>query len=287
MALYELHGTWELDSPVLILAMEGWIDAGLGGGGALAQVMSTIPTEVLATFDGDQLVDFRSRRPTVRISDGLLSGISWPEIQVRVGKDPGGQDTLLLTGPEPDMRWGAFAEEVVGLSTKLGVRLATGLGAFPAPVPHTRPVRLACTATSRDLAEAVGYVPGNLEVPSGIHAVLQEGLGSVGIPAVGLWARVPHYVSGMPYPAASAALIESLVKVTGLRIDASELQEAAQMAAERLDEVIAASDEHAQMVRQLEETVDAEVSDPPPLNLSDLPSGDELAEELQRFLRDQ
>ncbi|MDQ3575088.1 MAG: PAC2 family protein [Actinomycetota bacterium] len=282
--LYELHRQPELDSPVLVLGMEGWIDAGLGGGGAMGHLLDAIPTEVLATFDGDQLLDLRSRRPAVRITDGVLSGLTWPEIQLRSGRDPAGKDVVILTGPEPDMRWQAFVSAVVTLATGLNARLVVGLGAFPAPVPHTRPVQLAAVATDQELAEQVGFMPGSLEVPAGIHAALQEGLGAAGIPAVGVWARVPHYVAAMPYPAASAALVESLAAVAGLDLDAKDLHDAAALARSRIDDIIAASEEHAEMVRQLEASADAEVN-VAPINLSQLPTGDELADELERFLR--
>jgi proteasome assembly chaperone (PAC2) family protein len=282
--LYEVHAHPELDSPVLVLGMEGWIDAGLGGGGAMGHLLEAIPTEVVATFDGDQLLDFRSRRPAVRITDGVLGQLTWPVIRVLAGQDPAGRDVLVLTGPEPDMRWGAFVRAVVGLAADLGARLVIGLGAFPAPVPHTRPVRLAAVATSAELAEQVGYVSGSLEVPSGVHAALQEGFGAAGVPAVGLWARVPHYVAAMPYPAASAALVEGLASVADLELDAKDLHDAAGTARARIDEIIAASEEHAAMVRQLEASADAEAT-VAPIDLSDLPTGDELAAELERFLR--
>ena len=282
--LYQLQNDRELDSPVLILGMEGWIDAGLGGGGAMGYLLDAIPTEVLATFDADQLLDLRSRRPAVRISDGVLEGLTWPEIQLRVGQDPGGRDVLILTGHEPDTRWRAFVSAVVGLATGLGVRMVIGVGAFSARVPHTRPVRLAAVATNAELAEKVGFMPGSLEVPAGIHAALQEGFGEAGIPAVGVWARVPHYVAAMPYPAASAALVECLAAVTGLDLDAKDLHDAAALAKSRIDDIIAASEEHAEMVHQLEASADAEVN-VAPINLSELPTGDELADELERFLR--
>ena len=284
--LYELQTDRELDSPVLILGMEGWIDAGLGGGGAMGHLLGVIPTEVLATFDGDQLLDLRSRRPAVRITDGVLAGLTWPEIQLRAGRDPAGQDVLILTGHEPDTRWRAFVSAVVGLATGLGVRMVVGVGAFPAPVPHTRPVRLAAVATDAELATKVGFMPGSLEVPAGIHAALQEGFGEAGVPAVGVWARVPHYVAAMPYPAASAALVECLATLAGLDLDAKDLHDAAALARRRIDDIIAASEEHAQMVHQLEVSADAEVNvNVAPINMSDLPTGDELADELERFLR--
>lgn len=282
--LYRMQTDRDLDSPVLVLGMEGWIDAGLGGGGAMGHLLDAIPTEVMATFDGDQLLDLRSRRPAVRITDGVLSGLTWPEIELRVGQDPAGRDVLILTGPEPDMQWRAFVSAVVSLATDLGTRLVVGVGAFPAPVPHTRPVRLAAVATNSELAEKVGFMPGSLEVPAGIHAALQEGFGEAGVPAVGMWARVPHYVATMPYPAASAALVECLATVAGLDLDATDLHDAAALARSRIDDIIAASEEHAQMVHQLEASAEAEAN-VAPINLSELPTGDELADELERFLR--
>ncbi|MBA2752820.1 MAG: PAC2 family protein [Actinobacteria bacterium] len=282
--LYRMQTDRDLDSPVLVLGMEGWIDAGLGGGGAMGHLLDAIPTEVMATFDGDQLLDLRSRRPAVRITDGVLSGLTWPEIELRVGQDPAGRDVLILTGPEPDMQWRAFVSSVVSLAADLGTRLVVGVGAFPAPVPHTRPVRLAAVATNSELAEKVGFMPGSLEVPAGIHAALQEGFGEAGVPAVGMWARVPHYVATMPYPAASAALVECLATVAGLDLDATDLHDAAALARSRIDDIIAASEEHAQMVHQLEASAEAEAN-VAPINLSELPTGDELADELERFLR--
>lgn len=273
-----------LTAPVLVLGMDGWIDAGLGAGAAMAHLLKTYPMEVIATFDADRFLDFRDRRPVVRISEGVAEGITWPTIELRAGKDAAGHDVLALTGPEPDMGWHAFVTSVVDLGTALGVRLVIALGAFPLSVPHTRPLRLAATATTRELAESVGVVKGSHTVPAGIHAALQEGFGTAGIPAAGLWARVPHYASAMPYPAASAALIDGLAATAGLELDASELHLAAALAATHIDELIASSEEHQDMVRQLEAIVDAEDA-PPPFDPSDIPTGDEIGAELERFLR--
>jgi len=273
-----------LTAPVLVLGMDGWIDAGLGAGTAMAHLLNLVPTEVLGTFDREELIDYRARRPMVPIENGLAGELSWPEIRLRSGRDPAGHDVLALVGPEPDMRWSTFVHDVVELSKQLGVRLVTSLGAFPLSVPHTRPVRLAATGNSRELVDLVGVVSGTMEVPAGIHAALQEGFGQAGIPAIGMWARVPMYAAGMPYPAASAALIEGLARVAKLELDATELQEAADLATARIDELIAGSEEHQEMVRQLELAVDAEES-APPLDFSNLPSGDEIGAELERFLR--
>ncbi|MGH9180118.1 MAG: proteasome assembly chaperone family protein [Acidimicrobiales bacterium] len=283
--LFVRHLDRSFVDPVLVLGMDGWIDAGLGAGSATAHLLASMQTEVVATFDGDAFIDYRARRPMVRITDGITDALDWPEINLLAGADRDGHDVLLLVGPEPDMRWTAFVSTVVELALDLGVRLSTALGAFPLSVPHTRPVRLAATATSRALADSVGTVPGTIEVPAGVHTAVQEGFSRAGLPAISLWARVPMYAANFPYPAASAALIEGLATVAGLSFDADALHAAAAMAASRIDEMIAASEEHSQMVRQLEAAVAAEAAAPPALDFSDLPSGDEIAAELERFLR--
>lgn len=269
----------DMEAPVLVHGLDGWIDAGLGGSVATGHLLKTVPTDVVARFDADELIDYRARRPTLRIVEGVNADVTWQDIELRAGQDRTGRWLLVLAGPEPDMRWHAFTAEVAALARTLGVRLACGLGAFPAPVPHTRPVRLAATATTQALADRVGYVPGVIEVPAGIGAALERALAAEGIDAVGLWARVPHYVAAMPYPAASAALIDALSEVGGLALDARDLRDAAARTAARIDELIAGSEEHSAMVRQLESSADAD------LDPTDLPSGDEIAAELERFLR--
>ena len=284
MPLYERHGEANVVAPALVMCLEGWIDAGLGGAAAMAAIMNQSSSEPIATFDGDELIDRRARRPIVRITEGVHEGLTWPAIQLRAGKDASGSDVLFLVGPEPDFRWAAFTADVVELSRSLDVRMVVGLGAFPAPVPHTRSVRLAATASTRELATEVGFVTGTIEVPAGIQAALEQAHAEAGIPAVGLWARVPHYAAAMPYPAASAALVDALAVVTGLSFSSDELSAAGVITNQRVDQLIANSDEHRQMVRQLEEQIDA--AEPQP-DLTNLPSGDELAAELERFLRDQ
>jgi proteasome assembly chaperone (PAC2) family protein len=279
-SLYELHPHGAIESPVLLLATESWTDAGLGAQAAIAQILETIPTEVLATFDADSLIDFRSRRPIVRIADGVVDGLSWPEIQLRAGRDGAGRSLLVLVGPEPDMAWHAFVRAVVDLATELEVRLVTGLGAYAAPVPHTRPVRLMAIATAAELAAQVGVVPGTAEMPAGIQTALQEGFAAAGIPAIGVWARVPHYLAATPYPAAAAALVDALASVAGLDLDAGPLHAAAAGVSSQIDEIVANNEEYRVLVRRLEAAFDDEL--PPP---SGLPSGDELAAELERFLR--
>ena len=276
MALYELHGRPPLDRPVLVVGMEGWIDAGLGAATAMATLLGAVTTEPVATFDVDTLLDHRARRPIVRIVDGVNTGLRWPEIQLRGGHDADGHALLLLLGPEPDHQWRAFTAAVGELAMSFGVGLVIGLGAFPAPVPHTRPARLASTATTSELAQRVGFLPGALDVPAGVQAALERGFAELGIPAVGLWARVPHYAAAMPYPEASAVLLEGLTSVAGITTDTADLRRAAEASRQHLDELIANSEEHIALVRQLETQVDV-----------DVPSGDEIAAEVERFLRGQ
>jgi proteasome assembly chaperone (PAC2) family protein len=283
MPAYELHARPVLESPVLLLATESWLDAGFGAQGAIATVFETIPTELLATFAADEFIDFRARRPTARISNGVLAGLNWPEIQLRAGHDSAGRSVLVLVGPEPDMAWHSFTRAVVSLAQELGARLVVSLGAYAAGVPHTRPVRLMAIATAAELAAQVGVVPGATEVPAGIQTALQERFAAAGIPAIGIWARVPHYLATLPYPAASAALVEALASVAGLKLDAGELHDAAASVLAQIDEVLATSAEHRALVHGLEAAFDDEVDTP--ADFSGLPSGEELAAELERFLR--
>jgi PAC2 family len=287
VTIYERHLNRLVENPVLVVALEGWVDAGLGADGAITTLLGAGPTDLVATFDGESLIDQRARRPVVHIDDGVNEGLTWPVIQMRIGTDLAGADVCYLVGPEPDFRWATFVRAVVGLAGELGVRLVVGLGAFPAPAPHTRPVKLAATAPpqSADLIAKVGIVQGAIEVPSGVWGALEIAFGEAGVPTVGLWARVPHYVAGMSFPGASAALLDGLATIGGLSIDASTLRTAADSSLRQVDELIVKSDEHTALVRQLEHNVDAVEGNP--LDVGNLPTGDELAAELERYLRDE
>lgn len=272
-----------VERPVLVMCMDGWIDAGAAAATALGTLTKSMPHELVATFDADELIDFRARRPTLRIVNGVDEELRWPEIQLQAATNRTGRTVLLLSGPEPDMRWHRFSAEVVALASRLGVELVVGLGAFPAPVPHTRPVRLVGTSTSADMVAKVGTLPSAIEVPSGVQGALEVAFGEASIPAVGLWARVPHYVSAMPYPAASAALLDGLARIAELEVDTTVLHAAAAASQQQIAALIAQSEEHSALVRQLEEQHDSEMQ--PSGDLTDLPSGDEIAAELERFLR--
>jgi predicted ATP-grasp superfamily ATP-dependent carboligase len=274
----------DLHEPVLVVALEGWIDAGLGASTAIGALLNSIPTEVLATFDTEYFIDQRARRPIARIVDGVTTELTWPEIQLRYGRDGDGADIIFLIGPEPDFHWSDFIDVVTDAAGRFDVRLVVGLGAFPAPTPHTRPVRVIGTVpkASRHLLDTVGSVSGELEVPAGISAALELGFAEADLDVITLWARVPHYVASMPYPQAAAALVEGLARVAGLTLDASALRSSAEEARRRVDELVTNNPEHSSMVEQLEEAADE--TEGTSLGV-ELPSGDELAAELERFLR--
>jgi len=288
MTLFELVERPELESPVLILALDGWIDAGLGAANARAALLSGLEAATVAVFDSDELLDHRARRPTMHLVEGVVTGLTWPTVELQAASDANGNDLLLLVGSEPDHAWRAFTRGVVDLAMEFGARLVVGLGAYPAPVPHTRPTKLAVTAGDPVLI-AHGMVRATIDVPAGVQAAIERRATEVGLPAIGLWAQVPHYVAAMPYPAASVALLEGLAAVAGIEVDSPALRQEMHGTRERIDSLVGENDEHLRMVQQLESSVDSEVAPEPGTGLGagPLPSGDELAAELERFLRDQ
>jgi proteasome assembly chaperone (PAC2) family protein len=284
-ALFELVERPDLESPVLVLVLDGWVDAGLGATNALGTILGSLETATVAVFDSDELLDHRARRPIMHLVDGVNTGLSWPAIELRAASDKAGSDMLLLVGAEPDHQWRAFSRAVVDLALEFGARLAVGLGAYPAPVPHTRPPMLALASSSATLAPRSPAVRSSLDVPAGVQAAIERRCAEAGLPAIGLWAQVPHYAAAMAYPAASAALLENLAQMADLSFDLTALQSEAQATRGRIDELIADNAEHQAMVARLEEQYDHRASGAPLGGL--LPSGDELAAELERFLRDQ
>jgi hypothetical protein len=288
MSLYEFHERPDLESPVLVVALEGWIDAGGAAALAARTVLEGAEVTPVVTFDADHLLDHRARRPIMHVEAGMNTGLDWPSIEIVALSDPGGRDVLVLRGAEPDHRWRAFADAVVALALELGVGLVLGLGAYPAPVPHTRPARLASTATEPSLADRVGFLRTTVDVPAGMQGAIEERCSAVGLPAVGLWAQVPHYASGMAYPAAALALVEKVNELADLALPTGDLPEEAATVRTRLDALVAESAEHVELLRQLEANADSlGVDDVGGVRPADLPSGDELAGEIERFLRDQ
>jgi predicted ATP-grasp superfamily ATP-dependent carboligase len=287
--LYELIERPDLDSPVLIMALEGWIDAGTSAAVAAEVLSDRLDTTTVARFSTEELIDYRARRPIVHLVEGVQRGLTWPSIELRSACDSDGNDLLLLVGAEPDRQWHRFTDQVVSLAADFGVRLCVGLGAYPAPAPHTRPAAVACTASTPELAE-LGFLRASLDFPAGVQAAVEQRCEDRGIPAMGLWAQIPHYLvtppGTLPYPAGSLALIEALSRVGNLSLPVGDLPSQAVATRARLDELIANNADHQAMLRQLEAAYE-EAATPERIEPSDLPTGDELAAELERFLRDQ
>ncbi len=279
--LYSMVDQPDLESPVLIMVLKGWIDAGLGADGAAEVLTANLDCHTIARFDADVLLDWRARRPIMRLEDGVNSQIIWEETELSWARDSSGNDVLLLLGNEPDHAWLTFSEQVVDLAVELGTRLVVGLGAYPTPVPHTRPPLIAASASSDDLAQ--GLVRNSVEVPSGVQGLIERRAALRGLPALGLWAQVPHYVAAMPYPAASLALLQATNRIAGLSLPLADIEARAQTSRARIDDLIGQNAEHQAMLEQLEQQADEHATN---TQLS-ATSGDELAAELERFLREQ
>lgn len=291
MATYELHDRPAMDSPVLVMVLEGWIDSGFSAGSAIQTVLAGLDSYPVATFDADALLDHRARRPIMKLVEGVNTGLSWPGIELRAAVDLDGRDLLLLVGAEPDHSWRAFSTDVLELARSFGTRLVVGLGAYPATVPHTRPVVLSVTASTPELAAVSGLLRGTLDVPAGVQAVIEGRSSEFDLPAVGLWAQVPHYVSGemTPYPGAALALLDQVERTASLRLPKGDLADAAARARHRIDAAMGGNDEHLAMLHELERRHDelqAQAAAPTPGD-EPLPSADELAAEVERYLRDQ
>ncbi|WP_419919269.1 proteasome assembly chaperone family protein [Candidatus Poriferisocius sp.] len=269
--------------PVLVITLDGWVDAGYGVRDATEIMMGEDDCPLVANFNTDMLLDYRARRPTMTVRDGRIDDISWPTITLRVVRDLDRRGFLMLNGPEPDFRWREFCDTIDDLMQHLGVTRAVTLGAYPAAVPHTRPVRLSATGTAPDLVERFGTPRGHLEVPAGISAALAKKFEIAGIESVTVWAQVPHYVAGSPFPAAGAALFQGLRAVADLRFDPAPLIAEGLEVSRKLDAMIAQNANHQRLISRLESMFDASME----TQETEIPSGDELAAELERFLRDQ
>jgi proteasome assembly chaperone (PAC2) family protein len=280
-SLYSMVDQPDLEAPAMIMVLKGWIDAGLGADGAADTLIEHLDRRTIARFDADALLDWRARRPTMHLVDGINTHLSWEETELSWAKDASGNDVLLLLGNEPDHAWLAFSEQVTDLALDLGARLVVGLGAYPTPAPHTRPPLLAASAS--DEALTAGLLKSSVEVPTGVQGMIERRAALRGLPAIGLWAQVPHYVAAMPYPAASLALLQGTNRIAGLDLPVADLSERAEANRARIDELIAQNPEHSSMLQQLEQQADEQATS----NQLAATSGDELAAELERFLREQ
>ena len=258
----------------MIAAFDGWVDAGSAATTAAAQIAEG--GELVATFEGDLLFDYRARRPTLEIRDGRMASLNWRELTIRRSKI-GERDLLVLTGVEPDFRWREFCDAVLDIASRLGVAQWLSLGAIPAAVPHTRAVPIIGTESEGGLLRGnVRPGPeGLLRVPAAVLSVLEMMMAHAGTPAVGYFAQVPHYVSG-PYPVAALALLRTLERHIGVSIPAGTLEDDARQLGTHLDSLAKGDETTRAYVERLESMVDEER----------LPAGDELISEIERFLRE-
>jgi len=274
MSLFDLADTDGLASPALIAAFDGWVDAGASATNAARRIAEG--GTVLATVDGDRVCDYRSRRPTLEIHDGRPATLAWPELTIRRVR-VGARDVLVFSGAEPDFRWRELADEAVELALRLGVTEWISLGAIPAAVPHTRPVPVLGTASRPGLlrGDVTPGPEGTLRVPAAALSVIDMAVSRAGIPAVGYFAQVPHYVGG-EYPAASVELLRILSLHLGDEILPGPLAEAAWQLRMRLDAATAMDEATREHVERLEAMVDE----------ARRPSGGDLISEIERFHRD-
>lgn len=277
----------ELHDPVMVVNLTGWIDASGAGAAAVEHIARLSDTVELITFDGDAFIDYRARRPVMEIRQGVNAGVRWSLPTIRLAQDAKGRDLLLLSGPEPDFAWQRFCSAVADIAVELGVKQMIGLGAYPYGSPHTRRVRLTHTTPDPAISARMNHDRNTLDVPAGVSSCLELEMHSRGIASLTLWAQVPHYVATMQFSAASAALIEAVRVETGLAIDSSLLDEEAVVQRERLDNLVGANPEHAEMITKLEQAYDAAHSPAALEIVTDLPSAEQLAEEVEKFLREQ
>ncbi len=280
-----------LVDPTLVVMLSGWIDASGAAAAAMAALEQECHAKTIAVFDGDTFIDYRARRPTMQLRDGINTNLVWPDIEVKAGVDLDGRDVLMLTGPEPDMAWRLFSTEAALLGLTLGAKRMVALGSYPFATPHTRASRLSLSAPSADVVSSLPLLKNSVDVPAGVAAVLEHSFHEQGVEALGIWVQVPHYVSSMAYPAATVALLDGLQQVCSIRISGSAARQETVIQRERLDELVADNDEHGAMVRQLETLYDAVDEqtrfESAPLSAAEIPTADELGAEFEQFLRDQ
>jgi proteasome assembly chaperone (PAC2) family protein len=271
----------ELRKPVLVAAFRGWNDGGQGatlGGGYLAKQWNAAR---FAEIDPEDFFDFQATRPHVSLVEGLTRRLDWPDNGFFHAEIPGtDRDAVILLGIEPNLRWRTFTDLVLDLAQELGVEMLVTFGSLLADVPHTRPAPVTGAATDPALVEELGLEPSRYEGPTGIVGVVHDACRAANIPSVSLWAAVPHYVSLAPSPRAALALVRRFGELIHVDIDLTELEQASEEYSEQVSEAVSADAETAQYVEELERRVDMlEAAD-------DLPSGDTLAAELTRYLRE-
>ncbi len=285
----EIDALPQLREPVMIVALSGWVDAGLAGIGSVAVLRDHLGSaRRFARMDLSDVMDLQQTRPTLHLEGGVQRTIEWPAIELVAGKL--GSDVVLCSGPEPSLRWRAVLTELVGVARDLGVRRAYTLGGIPAMASHRRPVEVLVTASDDDLADECDASDQDYEGPVGAQSVLQVMLGEAGIPTVGLWAQVPHYLAASASPPAIRSVLVKLRDQAGIAVDLTELEESAVEYIQRVESGVAERLDVLEAIRAIEDADDSVEDDllaPGPLDDDELPSGDELASEIERFLRGQ
>jgi proteasome assembly chaperone (PAC2) family protein len=272
-----------LRAPAMVCAFKGWNDAGESASSALTFLGAGLGAQRFAVIDPEEFVDFQATRPTVKLIGGRQREIEWPDIEVYEVRVPrASRDLIIVTGPEPAYRWRTFGETVIELAEVLGVQLVVTLGALLADVPHSRPVGVTAFATDDALVDRLNLEPPTYEGPTGIVGVLHDACARAGMPSASLWAAVPHYVAVVPNPKGSLALLRRLESLVGITVDAKELEDAASEYERQVSRAVEMDPDVQAFVERLERTADEEEGAPDP---SQLPSGDVLAREFQRFLR--
>jgi proteasome assembly chaperone (PAC2) family protein len=270
----------EMDSPVLVCAFTGWNDGGEAASAAAAYLRDRWGADRFARLDPEEFFDFQVTRPTVQLIDGVTRRIEWPANDFFHASLPD-RDVVLFLGIEPNVRWRAFTEAILEVARELGTPSVVLLGGFLADVPHTLPTPVTGSAPDRELAERLGLSASRYEGPSGIVGVLHDAAGKSGLPTVSLWAAVPHYLPSGPNPKAALALVQKVAGFLDVDVATDTLERAARSWEAQVSEMIAQNEDLASYVRRLEESAaDGE-------DLGEVPSGEALAAELERFLRDQ
>jgi predicted ATP-grasp superfamily ATP-dependent carboligase len=276
---------------VLVHDLAGDFDAARAGSLAGAHLLAGLPSEVIARFDADSLVDYRAHRPSMSFNSDRYESFAAPEIALHALEDDAGAPFLLLHGAEPDYAWERFVAAVGGLVERLGVTSVVALQAIPMPVPHTRPVTVTAHATRRQLIEPYPVYWGEMRIPGSVSALLELRLGQAGVDALGVAAHVPHYLAQATYPAASLTLLEHLEKLTGLHLPMEMLREAAEAHRTEIDEQIARSPDNTAVVAALEQQYDSFTAAREGTELlsetGEMPTAEEIGAEFERFLADQ
>src|SRR6266545_3556619 len=270
----------ELRSPALVCAFAGWNDAASAATVALEAVAAALESQVVARIDPEEFYDFQVNRPTIRMVEGQTREIDWPANTLLAVRVPTAErDLALLSGIEPNVRWRTFADSIVGAAERLGVEMVITLGALIADVAHTRAVPITGLASDPELVERLGLSRSSYEGPTGIVGVLHDACRQRRLPSASLWAAVPHYVAAVPNPKAALALLRRLEGFTGIAVDASELEDAITRFDEQVDLAVAANPEIQELVNRLEAEHETMESG------GEMPSGDAIARDFQRFLR--